>query len=81
MAGAATTTIFVYNVCNFVATKIVGEAASANNSDRRNHVSQFGVILCEPICPSGKAGKQKDIGSISPRLSFLFKSCALWTLS
>ena len=28
----------------------------------------------EPVWPSGKAGKQKDIGSILLRLSFLFKS-------
>ena len=27
------------------------------------------------------AGKQKDLGSNPLRLSFLFKSCGLWTLS
>ena len=28
---------------------------------------------CEPVWPSGKAGKQKGLGSIPLRLSFLFK--------
>ena len=40
----------------------------------------------EPVWPSGKAlgwysGKQRDLGSNPLRLSFLFKSCGLWTLS
>ena len=30
-------------------------------------------ILSEPVWPSGKAGKRKDLGSIPLRLSFLFK--------
>ena len=29
--------------------------------------------VCEPVWPSGKAGKRKDLGSIPLRLSFLFK--------
>ena len=37
--------------------------------------------LRQSVWPSGKAGKQKDPGSNSLRLSFLFKSCGLWTLS
>ena len=28
-----------------------------------------------------QAGKQRDLGSNLPRLSLLFKSCGLWTLS
>ena len=28
---------------------------------------------CEPVWPSGKAGKPKDLGSIPLRLSFLFR--------
>ena len=38
---------------------------------------------CEPVWPSGKAvgGKQRDLGSNLLRLSFLFKSCGLRTLS
>ena len=35
----------------------------------------------EPVRPSGKAGKRRDLGSNPLRLSFLFKSCGLWTLS
>ena len=35
----------------------------------------------EPVWPSGKAGKRKDLGSNPLRLSFLFKRCGLWTLS
>ena len=34
----------------------------------------------EQVWPSGKAGKQKDLGSNPLRLSFLFKRCGLWTL-
>ena len=33
------------------------------------------------VWPSGKAGKQRDLGSNPNRLSFLFKSCDRWTLS
>ena len=36
---------------------------------------------CELVWPSGKADKQKGLGVILLRLSFLFKSCDLWTLS
>ena len=36
---------------------------------------------CEPVWPSGKTGMQKDFGSNPLRLSLLFKSCGLWTLS
>ena len=39
------------------------------------------VEECEPVWPSGKAGKQRDLGSNLLRLSFLFKNCGLWTLS
>ena len=40
------------------------------------------VISREPVWPSGKAGKQKGLGSIPLRLSRLFKKvCGLWTLS
>ena len=35
----------------------------------------------EPVWPSGKAGKQRDLGSNLLRLSFLFNKCGLWTLS
>ena len=38
-------------------------------------------LLREPVWPSSKAGKQKDLGSILPGLSLLFKGCGLWTLS
>ena len=31
------------------------------------------IISGEPVWPSGKAGKPKDLGSIPLRLSFLFK--------
>ena len=37
--------------------------------------------FCELVWPRGKAGKRRDIGSNRLRLSFLFKSCGLWTLS
>ena len=36
---------------------------------------------CEPVWPSSKAGKQKDLGWIPLRLSFFLKICGLWTLS
>ena len=39
------------------------------------------VVFREPVWPSGKAGKRRDLGSIPLRLSFLFKSCGLWTRS
>ena len=32
-------------------------------------------------CGKAQAGKQRDLGSNPLRLSFLFKSCGLWTLS
>ena len=35
------------------------------------------VILSEPVWPSGKAGKRKDLGSIPLRLSFLFKKAVV----
>ena len=35
----------------------------------------------EPVWPSGKAGKERNLGSNPLRLSFLFESCSLWTLS
>ena len=38
-------------------------------------VSRFGLAVRR------WAGKQKDLGSNLLRLSFLFKSCGLWTLS
>ena len=39
-------------------------------------------VQCEPVWPSGKAGKrQRDLGSNPLRLSFLFKDYGLWTLS
>ena len=41
-------------------------------------------LYCEPVWPSGKAGTRSggaSHGSIPLRLSFLFKSCGLWTLS
>ena len=34
----------------------------------------------QPVWPSGKAGKQRDLGSNPLRLSFLFKSGSMWTL-
>ena len=41
------------------------------------------IKACEPVWPSGKAlgCKRRDVGSNPFRLSFLFKSCGLWTLS
>ena len=38
-------------------------------------------VDCDPVWPSGKAGKRKDLGSNLLRFSFLFTSCGLWTLS
>ena len=35
----------------------------------------------EPVWPSGKAGKERNLGSNPLRLSFLFESCSLWALS
>ena len=35
------------------------------------------VYLCKPVWPSGKVGKQRDLGSNLLRLSFVFKSCGL----
>ena len=37
-----------------------------------------GSVPREPVWPSGKAGKQKDLNSNLLRLSFLFKSCGLY---
>ena len=37
--------------------------------------------ISEPDWPSGKVGKQRYLGSNPLRISFLFKSCGLWTLS
>ena len=44
---------------------------------------QEGYFMDEPVWPNGKAiGRWKaDLGSNLLRLSFLFKSCGLWTLS
>ena len=39
------------------------------------HVSRFGLAV------KREAGKQKDIGLNPLRLSFLFQSSGLWTLS
>ena len=39
------------------------------------NVSRFGLAVRR------QAGKQRDLGSNLLRLSFLFKSCGLWTLS
>ena len=36
---------------------------------------------CELVRPSGKAGKHRDLSSNPLQLSFLFKSCGLWTRS
>ena len=45
-------------------------------------VQKNAIYMCsELVWPSGKAGKQKDLGSSPFRLSFLFKSWGLWTLS
>ena len=41
----------------------------------------FGHFAREPVWPSGKAGKRRNLGSNPLRLSFLFKSCGLWALS
>ena len=41
----------------------------------------FGEQTLRPVKNGLKAGKQRDLGSIPLRLSFLFKSCFLWTLS
>ena len=35
------------------------------------------VYVYKPVWPSGKAGKQRDLGSNLLRLSFFFKSCGL----
>ena len=58
------------------------------------NISQYSIPCCvlfkegtktfskyEPVWPTGKAGKQKDLGLNPLRLSFLFKRCGLWTLS
>ena len=42
---------------------------------QRYTLTQFGLAVRR------LAGKQKDLGSNPLRLSFLFKSCGLWTLS
>ena len=42
---------------------------------KETYVSRFGLAVRR------QAGKRKDLGSIPLRLSFLFKSCGLWTLS
>ena len=34
-------------------------------------------VGCEPVWPSGKAGKQRDLGSNPLRLSFLFVTLSL----
>ena len=44
-------------------------------------VHERAVVVSDPVWPSGKVGKQMDLGSNLLRLSFLFKSCGLWTLS
>ena len=36
--------------------------------------------LCEPVWPGDKSLGWKALGSNPLRLSFLFKSCGLWTL-
>ena len=45
------------------------------------HIFVTYVSACEPVWPSGKAGKQGDLGSNPLRLSCHLKSCGLWTLS
>ena len=35
------------------------------------------VYVYKPVWPSGKAGKQRELGSNPLRLSFVFKSCGL----
>ena len=61
----------------------VGQARSGSDnaqktSERRftkgQSVSRFGLAARR------QAGKQRDLGSNLLRLSFLFKSCGLWTL-
>ena len=52
-------------------TKVDMHAASATK--RLRVVIQTG----EPVWPSGKAGKQRGLGSNPFRLSFLFKKCGL----
>ena len=54
-----------------------GTPATASVSKK----AMFPRCSSEPLWPSGKAGKQKTLGSNLLRLSFLFKSCGLWTLS
>ena len=46
-------------------------------------LNQSSVLVREAFWPRGwkVAGKQKDLGSIPLWLSFLFRSCGLWTLS
>ena len=48
---------------------------SRSSSEPGLVVSQFGLAVRR------SAGKQRDLGSNPLRLSFLFKSCGLWTLS
>ena len=43
-----------------------------------NCIGYVYASLNEPVWPNGK---QRDLGSNQPRLSILFKSCGLWTLS
>ena len=49
--------------------------STLRNINRYQTVSRFGLAVRR------QAGKQRDLGSNPLRLSFLFKSCGLWTLS
>ena len=53
--------------------KILVYAALAKPSRKHNYNCKVNVYVFEPVWPSGKAGKRKDLGSIPLRLTFLFE--------
>ena len=65
------------NTCNttIICPKMSPEYTIIPCTVSRLFVSRFGLTVRR------YAGKRKDLGSIPLRLSFLFKSCDLWTLS
>ena len=62
-------------------TQLPSSAFASTETLRIIRDGQPRTAKCDPVWSRGTAGKQKDLGSIPLRLSFLFKSCDLWTLS